>query len=210
MGRIVSETAIIFQDDNMIERNNKEKEYLDYINEHISNVVKCYNSFFVPLLSINTISTKISDTDLKNAITNLGTYINTHDASKFSDSEFDPYRQRYYPTTKEINADDTTKELIIENYERAWKHHYETNAHHPEHWFNHDTNVPVDMTLEAILEMICDWEAMSLKFGTNTLNWYETKAIDEKKCMTSNTKDIVDELLYNVVHKTTVDNEEPK
>ena len=66
------------------------------------------------------------------------------------------------------------------------------------------------MTLEAILEMICDWEAMSLKFGTNTLNWYETKAIDEKKCMTSNTKDIVEELMYNVVHKTTVDNEEPK
>ena len=57
------------------------------------------------------------------------------------------------------------------------------------------------MSLDAIIEMICDWEAVSTMFGTNTVEWYKTKAVDyEQKMMTQNTKDIVEDLLFNVLH----------
>ena len=57
------------------------------------------------------------------------------------------------------------------------------------------------MSLKAIIEMICDWESMALKFDSDTIKWYEEEAEDEKKCMSTNTKQIVEELLYNVLHK---------
>ena len=56
------------------------------------------------------------------------------------------------------------------------------------------------MTLDAIIEMLCDWEGMSLKFGTSTLSWYEKDAKDEKAALSPNSKAIVEELLYNVLH----------
>ena len=58
------------------------------------------------------------------------------------------------------------------------------------------------MTLRAIIEMICDWEAKSLKFKSNTLEWYTNDAEDEKAAMTDNTKKIVEELLFNVIHNS--------
>jgi hypothetical protein len=69
------------------------------------------------------------------------------------------------------------------------------------HWVDPETKIPRDMSLRAILEMICDWEAMGLKFKSDTLNWYENDAKDEKAAMSTNTKQIVEELLYNVIHK---------
>ena len=57
------------------------------------------------------------------------------------------------------------------------------------------------MTLDAIVEMLCDWEAMSLKFNTNTVEWYKNEAIDEKKAFSLNTKAIVEDLLFNILHK---------
>lgn len=201
MGNILYE-AVVLDDNDSYERNMKEKEYLDYIEEHIFLVNKCYGMYMLPLLKANNISTLISDEELKNAITEVGKYIKTHDASKFSDSEFDGYREKYYPTTRELNGDLSYKSNLEERYQECWKHHYETNAHHPEHWLNHEDNTCNDMILEAIVEMICDWEAMSLKFGTSTLKWYENDAKDEKRCFSPKTKEIVEDLLYNVIHNS--------
>ena len=205
MGTILNE-ATIFADNDSYERNMKEKEYLDYINEHINFVIESFNRYMVPLLSMNNISTLISDEDLKNAIKNVGETINTHDASKFSDSEFDGYREKYYPTTRELNGDLSYKSNLEERYQECWKHHYQTNVHHPEHWVDHKNNICQDMSLEAIIEMICDWEAMSLKFGTSTLKWYENNADNEKKCFSPKTKEIVEDLLYNVIHNSVNEN----
>ena len=40
MGNILNETAVVFDDNDSFERNLKEKEYLDYIIDHINNVKK--------------------------------------------------------------------------------------------------------------------------------------------------------------------------
>ena len=205
MGNIINEDAIVYNFDgnnDSLERNKKEQEYLDYINEHIKLVKKAFVLYFAPLMKINNVSTLISDQELRQAIVDLAKIIDTHDASKFGDAEFDGYRAKYYPTTKELAGDDAYKGAVDERYEECWKHHYQTNDHHPKYWVNPDSGIARDMSLRAIVEMICDWEAMSLKFGNDCIKWYESEdSKDERECMSSKTKQIVEDLLYNVLHK---------
>lgn len=206
MGFVLNENSIITRIDNDAETKlEKEQEYLDYINEHINFVKKSFDNYIRPMMRMNNISTLLSDEEIKRAIVYLMTTIDTHDASKFSDAEFDGYRIKYYPTPLEeskIAEDEDVKRLIEERYDECWEHHYTVNVHHPKHWLNKETNIPEDMSLDAILEMICDWEAMSLKFGTSTLKWYENDAKDEKACISPKTKQIVEDLLYNVIHNS--------
>ena len=204
MGMIFHEDSMIynFNDSNdAIERCKKEKEYLEYIKEHIRLVKHAFVLYFAPLFYANTVSEYFSNQELKLAIKELAEIIDTHDASKFGDAEFDGYRAKYYPTRRELDGNDAYKGAVEERYEECWKHHYQTNDHHPMHWVDPETNTPRDMSLRAIIEMICDWEAMGLKFNSDTLKWYEEEAVDEKKAMSTNTKQIVEELLYNIIHK---------
>ena len=58
------------------------------------------------------------------------------------------------------------------------------------------------MSLRAIIEMLCDWEAMALAFNSDTIEWYESDdSKDERSAMSTKTKQIVEELLYQVLHK---------
>ena len=202
MGTIINEESLIIgnQSSEALERNQKEEIYMNYIKDHIAKVKKCYEMYFIPLKEVTAISSLVSDEELKDAIDELGEIIDTHDASKFTDAEFGPYRAKWYPTLAEQNADLDYQELMEDKYEDAWKHHYETNDHHPMHWVNPETGVSSDMSLRAIIEMLCDWEAVSLKVGTSTVEWYKNDAKEEKAAMTPNTKDIVEDLLFNVLH----------
>lgn len=206
MGNIINENSLITQiEDDSAARLEKEQEYLDYINDHISNVNKAFEIYMVPILDMNNISTLVSDEEIKNAIKNLQPLIPTHDASKFSDAEFDGYRMRWYPTKTEEAKQKEDQELensIRERYDKCWEHHYTVNAHHPKHWVDIETGISKDMSLDAIIEMLCDWEGMSLKFGTSTLKWYENDAKDEKAALSPKTKQIVEDLLYNVLHNS--------
>ena len=98
-------------------------------------------------------------------------------------------------TVAEKAANDEQQKEMEQNYQDAWKHHYENNPHHPEHWVDHKTGVIRDMSLDAIVEMLCDWEAMSMYHQSSILDWYKNDATDEKKAMTDKTKQIVEELL---------------
>ena len=200
MGSIL-ESSIIYDDIECLERINKEKEYYDYIKEHVRNVVAAFNRYFLPLLDKNNICKYVSDDDLKNAILIVKDRIEAHDASKYLDAEFNAYRAKYHPTANESKGDSDYIALVDDRYREACEHHYQNNRHHPEYWKDFKTGVSRDMELDAIVEMICDWEACSTMFGTNTLEWYETKAKDdEQKSMTQHTKDIVEDLLRNVLH----------
>ena len=203
MGRILLEDSFVNNGDDSSERLKKEQEYLDYIKEHIEFVKKAYVIYFVPLLDKTCISNMISDSELKDAIEKLSLTIETHDASKFSDAEFDGYRAKYYPTQKEA-SDPEMQEALADRYERCWVHHYTTNWHHPEYWYNQETKTAKDMPLIAIVEMICDWEAMGMKFNNIALSWWEKDPegkAEKEKIMTSKSIQIAEELMYNVIHK---------
>ena len=178
------------------ERNRKEQEYLDYIKEHVHNVVSMYEKYFFPLLYKDFALTTCSASELKASIEQIKEYIQFHDSSKYSEEEFVPYRRKFYPTSAEQALDAEQKRQIEDESEEAWVHHYRNNPHHPQYW--KDENGTRDMHMTAIVEMLCDWMAMSYKFHQDTLEWWN-KAEKEKSFMTEKTKEIVDEILNFVL-----------
>lgn len=82
-----------------------------------------------------------------------------------------------------------------EKLKLAIRQHVKTNPHHPEYWGNIK-----DMPRIYVAEMVADWNARSMEFGTDLREWIKGKACD-KFDMTTNTKvykqikDFVDLLL---------------
>ena len=56
---------------------------------------------------------------------------------------------------------------FLKEMKPALNHHYVNNLHHPEHFQAVDS-----MTLIDIVEMLCDWTAMSYKFKNSPLDWW--------------------------------------
>lgn len=153
----------------MSELEMKEQEYMNYIEEHIANVKTVFQKYGNRLckeLHINKFE--------------LERNIYKHDMSKFSDDEFNAYRNYFYPCTDE--------EVNKEEFNKAWEHHYRNNPHHPEYWKT-DDNIQ-DMPNIYIAEMLCDWEAMSMKFNNNTYEYYLKER--DKNPFSENTKKILD------------------
>ena len=97
----------------------------------------------------------------------------THDLSKFRPSEFIPYARYFYgdyppnALLKDIGHKNIkTREMIKEKFNKAWELHYKRNKHHPEYWKGRD------MPYKYIIQMVCDLEAMSLKFGGTAQEYY--------------------------------------
>ena len=110
--------------------------------------------------------------------------IKEHDASKFSEEEFEPHAQKWF------NNSGKTPE-----YEAAWTHHWMHNEHHPEFWLGED------MPYIYILEMICDWGSFSIKSGNfrELSDFYYKKAKDdEEKMLSDGTKEIIEEILTKI------------
>lgn len=110
--------------------------------------------------------------------------IKSHDESKFSEEEFEPYAQKWYG-----NGEETFE------YKEAWKHHWMNNEHHPEHWLGED------MPLIYILEMICDWGSFSIAKGNmkELSEFYFNKAKgDPEKNLSEATKEIIEDILSRI------------
>ena len=147
-----------------LEIKNLENQYREYIDNHRKNVQKAWdlmksNNNCVELINRHLFTT----TEL--LISMMDDIIKQHDMSKYSIFEFAPYRKNFYPLNEEEKASNT------DEFERAWKHHYENNPHHWDGWYK--SGSPDMMPLIHVVEMICDWEAMGYTFGNNSLQYYE-------------------------------------
>ena len=126
--------------------------YFQYIEEHINNVINVWNMVI-------------------GLYPNFKTYdIIQHDKSKYSDKEFDGYRQYFYPKPGQ--------EKDINYFNFAWNHHQKTNPHHWEFWLlikitdGVQTLTPIEIPQLRLIEMLCDWTAMSIKFKNLPSEWY--------------------------------------
>lgn len=139
----------------------KEQEYINCIVEHIANVQKAFKNIksSEKIMEILKNASTASDPLYMQALENS---IKDHDKSKFGPEEFDAYRIEYYP------VDDSEKKDNKSRMDNAWKHHYTLNKHHWDSW----KACPNLMPLNCVVEMICDWCAMSMKFGGKTIDWY--------------------------------------
>lgn len=84
-----------------------------------------------------------------------------HDASKFSPEERIPYVWlTEYHRCRRNGEPFEYPEGVEESVKQAIKHHVTSNRHHPE--FHCDPN---DMSNVDLIEMVCDWTAMSQKYN---------------------------------------------
>lgn len=180
------------------EKHQKQKEYYEYITNHIANVNTVFERDIIPLMELSNISSEIPDHLLKHGIEVCAKHIKDHDASKFGDEEFDGYREKYYPTSIEI-ANPDFQELASEKVEEAWIHHYTHNPHHPKYWVSkHST-----MSLDYIIEMICDWMSFHVNEEdgwTKCREWYKSDdAWEEREDLGEVVCKVVDEILFNII-----------
>lgn len=156
------------------EQKDKEVIYKNYVDCHIKLVNESYNEIVNNNNIYNLLLNKyfnFSKQSLDSVISYLNIAIQMHDYSKYSKEEWDPYRRYFYP----INENE--KKAAEEDMNIAWKHHYENNDHHWEHWKNNVDKMPI----RAVIEQCADWIAMSKYFKNGTaLDFYNERVINCK------------------------------
>jgi Family of unknown function (DUF5662) len=121
--------------------------YASRTKEHIDRVRRC--------LTIMASATKYSAELNERAL--------VHDASKFGPEERVPYIWlTEYHRCRRTGESFTYPEGMDQQVRDAIAHHMSVNRHHPE--FHADPN---DMTEVDLIEMVCDWTAMSQEFDQN-------------------------------------------
>lgn len=152
------------------------KKYDDYLTQHIDNVKKAFNyiRLFAPQI-LTKYNCKMDN-------------IWYHDASKASNEEYYTYDEYF------VTGDKNNKKTE-EEFNKAWLHHIHENPHHWEHWVIPVENTCIDMPIDDIIEMICDWWSFSFKKGDlNTIfDWYE--AHRDKILLSDRTREIVEDIL---------------
>ena len=155
-------------------------EYDDYINTHVSNVIKSFNE-----LSKKADIPEIMEQDWAQAKENC----NHHDESKWDEEEYTAYANYFYPSSEDKKDQKA--------FDLAWLRHQHKNPHHPQHWvLLRDEGIlePLDMPIPYIIEMVCDWQSFSyVKPGSTAYKWWN----DNKKnfTMTEKTKALVEKLV---------------
>ncbi|EAY11170.1 hypothetical protein TVAG_498640 [Trichomonas vaginalis G3] len=134
----------------------KENEYREYIKEHVNNVITVFNK----LKELNLIPNEIID--------QLEINVHKHDESKYSPEEFDAYRRRFFP------VNEAEKKASFYDFNLAWEHHKKCNPHHSESpmWYDERTKTAKPMDPLYAFELICDWQAMSIKFNNRCIDFY--------------------------------------
>lgn len=147
------------------------KEYDDYIVEHRKNVFKAYLWIKINIPEI------IGDESLSKSI---GLSITRHhDDSKFDKFEYSAYDAYFYGGNRSNE--------VVENFKMAWLIHIHKNPHHWQYWLLHtddpddktfghgDDPIALDMPMNYIIEMICDWWSFSWKSGNlnDIFDWYD-------------------------------------
>lgn len=152
------------------EQKRKETEYKQYVDEHVNNVNKAWEEMKNKNMIIDFICAE-SQTSRSILLPTVDALILSHDRSKYGADEWEPYRIHFY------SVNNIEKQSSEAEFERAWEHHYTCNMHHPEHWKDNLDKMP----MIYIVEMCCDWIAMSMKFGGNAYEWYHKNGLVEFK-----------------------------
>ena len=175
------------------------RDYGDYVEEHMSNVRKAWNDLFLPYYSAGDDEARelagVDADTLYDALVESESLVAIHDASKYDDEEFEPYRIHFYPTPEEKDAIERGSYDDKAAFTEAFAHHCRLNPHHAQHWCDEDGLPVADMELPYIIEMVCDWAAMSMKFGGSPLDWWRDAADKERRCMTDGTIEVVDQMM---------------
>lgn len=121
-----------------------------------------------------------------------------HDQSKSESDEYEAYDAYFYGNNKSYQ--------VVQDYRKAWLLHLHRNPHHWQHWvlINDDPKegeILIEMPINYIWEMICDWWAFSWAKGNlhEIFKWYD----EHKKYMKlhTNTRKKVEDILGRIKEK---------
>jgi hypothetical protein len=97
-----------------------------------------------------------------------------HDNSKFLPEEAEIYG-RVVPKLKTLEYGSEEYKETVKELGPALQHHYEHNAHHPEHF-----EAGIDgMNLVDVIEMVCDWVAATRR--SMSANVYQSLEVNRKR-----------------------------
>lgn len=140
----------------------KTREYLDYIEKHLTNVNKAFEEVSKSCHNLPVIADYDSWSSIRDDVFK-------HDLSKFSKEEFVQYREFFYPVENE--------ETNSKDMDEAWEHHKISNNHHWETMLNDIDKDKYPGTVEQrVVLMVIDWLAMSYEFGDTPRKYYEQNA----------------------------------
>lgn len=118
-----------------------------------------------------------------------------HDHSKTEPDEYEAYDAYFYGGNRSFD--------VVKNFNRAWLLHIHRNPHHWQHWvlINDEPNegeIVIQMPINYIIEMICDWWAFSWSKGdlTEIFSWYEERKDYIK--MHKNTRKTVEDIFAKI------------
>lgn len=158
------------------------EDYNKYLTEHIGGVQQAYQ-----LLIDNGVFDYIPQTQEN---------IKNHDKSKYSDEEYDAYGEYFYGDKKDVAHKDDIE------FKYAWLHHQHNNPHHWQYWVLKEDDSreleALEMPIEYVQEMICDWLSFSLKKGdlSEIEKWYKDNK--PKQILHENTRKLVEEYLEKI------------
>ena len=146
--------------------NEANEKYTEYLENHIKGVKEAYNMAYDAFKDVFP-DVYIDNYQVRKLIVNL----NKHDETKFDFNEFISYRNKFFPFSKNSERDES-------EFQIAWLHHVNNNAHHPAHWaLVEDNEIKIfDMPDIYIIEMLCDWMAMSKYYNSTTLEYWKSES----------------------------------
>lgn len=135
-----------------------ENKYQEYLSGHIGNVSEALD--LLKTLDISFVNDNYE---------RLQEICKQHDASKYSDDEYEPYREHFYPINDE-------EKLKTESFELAVRHHIKNNKHHWDYWIDESyggLSIPDEYEyLLYSVERCCDWLAMACQHDEVSNAWY--------------------------------------
>ena len=142
---------------------NKNIENKDKIIEHISETMLHKSYVIRACLKMSKILIQENKVDLALLLLQRS---NIHDNSKLVGPELELLSTLYGNQESFINPNIQLSAQQREIIEKHW----ENNRHHPEHFEN-----VLDMSELDIIEMVCDWYARSLQYGTDFIEFIKTR-----------------------------------
>jgi hypothetical protein len=164
------------------------KEYNKYLEEHKANVAKGYYWL------VDNLPEVVGGGVLERQI------CVAHDQSKSDEDEYYAYDEYFYGNDQSY--------YVKQAFNLAWLKHIHKNPHHWQYWvLNNDEpnegEVILDMDLNYIIEMICDWWAFSWKDGKlfEIFDWYNQHKTWIK--LSDKTKYTLEDILKKMYDKLT-------
>ena len=173
--------------------NPRYNEYLEYLDEHIGAVIRSWEEVLRPAIE------EADDRDIIDAVNldKVGLQVYNHDRSKYDEEEFNGYCNHWYPQDGSDVEHTSDRPEGDKEYDYAWSHHQHNNPHHSQYWLivRDDGSIEaLDIPLNYILEMACDWHSFSRNKDENTAyDWWNQNK--DRFIMSDTTKELVDHVV---------------